>query len=271
MSTRYFTSDLHFGSTCINKVAHRPFVSAEDAVIRLINSINVNCDKYDTLIHVGDFMLSGTDRHGKLVDVGLDYDRDYYISKINPRITLIAGNHDSGHNCMADCNCMLLDLPRYKGVTVGHYPSHTNETGEIKDGISRKHTAGYLGNYGDNRKIHIHLCGHVHQAWLVYYDHANRVLNINVGVDQWNYNPVSTFEITDLLDYIFHRSYEPFHFKKDWHLNRQTYDLIVHNDKIARANAAKRRKAEKDAKKGLTPEERERRKIAAMKAKGLIK
>ena len=265
---RYFTSDLHLGSTLINKVAHRPFISAEAAVNGLIENINKTVAGEDVLFHVGDFMLSGVDKHGWDVDEGLKYKQNDYLKMIHSRVMLLAGNHDSGHNCDADANCMLLDLPYYKGVTVGHYPSISSETGEIKYGISRKHTAGYLGNYGTASRIHIHLCGHVHQHWFIAYDADNHVLNINVGVDQWNYKPVRDSEISLVLDWLF--AYHFNHKSARMHSciwTRAEFEGVQNAVKRSNQQARLRRKLAK----GLTPEECERRKIEAMKAKGLIK
>ena len=107
---RYFTSDLHLGSTLINKYAHRPFKDASEALACLTDNICKTCDCYDSLIHVGDFMLTGADRHGSEEDHGLDMNVKDYLDVINPRVTLLAGNHDDGHNCEADCKSMVLDL-----------------------------------------------------------------------------------------------------------------------------------------------------------------
>ena len=114
---RYFTSDLHLGSSLINKYAHRPFSSAQEAVEKLTDNICQTCDCFDSLIHVGDFMLSGADRHGSEEDRGLDMTLRDYLSDINTRVTLLSGNHDDGHNCEADCKSMVLDLNQnYRNV-----------------------------------------------------------------------------------------------------------------------------------------------------------
>lgn len=267
---RYFTSDLHLGSTLINKIAHRPFISAEAAVYGLIENINKSCSAEDMLIHVGDFMLSGKDRHGWDIDEGLKYTRDDYLKMIHTRIMLLAGNHDSGHNCDADGICLLLNLSHAKDVTVGHYPSVTLEDkdAEIPDNISHKHTVGYRGNYGDENRLQIHLCGHVHQHWLINYDAPNRILNINVGVDQWNYAPVSETEITRLIDWLYtyaHRKLNGSGFV--WTRADFEHAQQMVQTKLKQLKA--KRKAEKFKKKGLTPEECERRKREAMAKKGL--
>lgn len=262
---RYFTSDLHLGSALINKYANRPFKDAKEALERLTDNICATCDCFDTLIHVGDFMLSGADRHGDEEDHGLSMSLRDYLAEINPRIILLAGNHDDGHNCEADAKSLTLNLNQnYYNVTVGHYPSlHENYR--------------YIGN--NNRRsckhgVHIHLCGHVHEKWLLQYDAKQHVLNINVGVDVWDYKPVRDSEITELLDYfkanLWTKIANDGSRWSNFTLTRDAFEKfkIAHSAEVKAQREA--RKQEKYAKKGLTPEERERRKLAAMKAKGLV-
>lgn len=258
---RYFTSDLHLGSSLINKYAHRPFESAEIALENLTDNINTVCDCFDSLIHVGDFMLSGADRHGTEEDHGLDMTLRDYLAEINPRVILLAGNHDDGHNCEADCKSMVLDLNQnYHNVYVSHFPS------------DHKDYHGPYCNYKASPKIV--LCGHVHDAWLLKYDVSKNVLNINVGVDVWNYKPVRDAEITDLLDYfkanLWTKIANDGSHWSNFTLTRKAFDefKLAHTAEVRAQREV--RKAEKYAKKGLTPEECERRKIEAMKKKGLI-
>lgn len=252
---RYFTSDLHLGSALINKYAHRPFASAEDAMLAHVIAINKTCKITDALIHVGDFMLDGADRHGKIEDKGLGHTRDYYIKKLFPRTVLLAGNHDDGHNCEADCKSMVLDLNQnYRNVYVSHFPSYHKD---------------YHGLTGHDNKVQINLCGHVHDKWLLSFDASKHVMNINVGVDVWDYKPVRDAEITKLLDFYF--THCPIHpITRSFSVTRLEFENLESRISEAIKIGREQRKAEKHAKKGLTPEECERRKIEAMKKKGLI-
>lgn len=260
--SRYFTSDLHLGSTLINKYAHRPFTSASDALDKLTKTINSTLLPTDSLIHVGDFMLDGKDQHGKEVDVGLDFTRDQYLQMIKSRVTLLAGNHDDGHNCEADAKYMVIDLNQnYKNVLVAHYPSTHNMF---------KYSAKFGPKHAGDKVPYIQLCGHVHDAWLVKYDVGNNVLNINIGPDVWDYKPVRDSEITKLLDYIFKESYyQPFLYglNRTWYVSRLTLNGIIAYDQQLRKRDAENRKKERYARKGLTPEECERRKQEAMAKK----
>ena len=257
---RYFTSDLHLGSTLINKYAHRPFPNAGDAMLAHVIAINKACTADDVLIHVGDFMLDGADRHGEVEDVGLDHSREYYLKKLFPRVTLLAGNHDDGHNCEADCKSMVLDLNQnWRNVYVNHFPSYHKD---------------YHGPIGHGNKVQVNLCGHVHDRWLLKYDASKHVLNINVGVDVWGYKPVRDAELTEFLDYfkanLWTKIANDGSHWSNFVLTRKSFDefKLAHSAEVRVQREI--RKAEKHAKKCLTPEECERRKIEAMKKKGLI-
>ena len=121
---RYFTSDLHLGSTLINKYAHRPWTDAKSAYEALRNNIWEIVDPNDTLIHCGDFLLSGADRHGTEEDVGLDISQEEYVKSIGTRLFLLSGNHDDAHNGDTDAKSLTLDLNQnWRNVYVNHFPS----------------------------------------------------------------------------------------------------------------------------------------------------
>ena len=250
---RYFTSDLHLGSALINKYAHRPFSSAQEAVEKLTDNICQTCDCFDSLIHVGDFMLSGADRHGSEEDRGLDMTLRDYLSDINTRVTLLSGNHDDGHNCEADCKSMVLDLNQnYRNVYVNHFPSDHRD---------------YHGLVGYGKKVQINLCGHVHDKWKYYYDNKANVLNYNVGVDCHNYKPVRDAEITEDLDFLFKHHDFSTYFKMTCKDEIEWKTTIKNNLEYDRAL----RKKTRYQKKGLTEAECLRRKEEALRKKGLLK
>ena len=259
--SRYFTSDLHLGSSNINQYAHRPFRSAQEAVDTLIKNINDKLELTDSLIHVGDFLLAGHDRHDVVEDVGLDYSMNDYMSKLYCRLFLLAGNHDDSHNGEADAKSLVLDLNKnYRNVYVSHYPS-THQFYRGPDRSSRKTGVGIV------------LCGHVHDKWILYYDWKKNILNVNVSVDVWDYKPVRDSQITEMLDFLFMHGKNLFNMTQPgfvaWNRNRWNKWVLKINGELAAAREQRRK--EKLERKGLTPEECERRRIEAMKAKGLIK
>lgn len=251
--SRYFTSDFHLGSLNILKYANRPFSSAKDAMTSLLINVNSNLKRYDTLIHVGDFMLSGVDRHDNVEDSGLKYKIDDYLDMFEPNIILLSGNHDDGRNCETAGKSMVIDLNQnYRNVYVNHFPSDHHDykgPGRIPKGMP-----------------FINLCGHVHDKWLLKYDHGNHVLNINVGVDVWDYKPVRDSQITELLDFVLKFDI----FDRTWAWKRNDLNMYIEAWKHQLELGRTARKNERYAKKGLTKEECERRRIEAMKAKGLI-
>jgi len=255
---RYFTSDWHLNSNNIIEYAKRPYKDAKDALFQLMKTCNLKmkmtCE--DTLIHVGDFILIGSDRHDK--KLGADEETDCQVSAkaaiagVFANLVLLSGNHDDGHNVETAGKSMVLDLNQnWRNVSVGHYPSYAKE---------------YLGWNGTEKHPHVHLCGHVHDKWLIFWDDKKKVMNVNVGIDVWNYKPVRDAELTEMLDYLWNAKLQA-----PDKMTRAFYeDFRARNDKFI-ADCREQRKKEKHEKKGLTPEECQRRKEEAMRKKGLLK
>ena len=169
---RFWTSDLHLNHANIIVYCNRPFKSSKRMDEVLINNINMRAKENDILIHLGDFMCYGKDR-------GLQNDKkheDYYTNQINPTFINIKGNHDTNNKVSSPADLIITTLGPYQ-VSASHYPSIINP----------------------QNKLSIHICGHVHALWKHYYDKQNKILNINVGIDAWNYQIVSDQE---LIDYI---------------------------------------------------------------------
>lgn len=70
---------------------------------------------------------------------------------------------------------------KYTAVSVSHYPTYDKRA---KDQFLE----------GD-----IHICGHVHGKWKHCLDLTHKCLNINVGVDSWDYKMLSD---DDLIKYV---------------------------------------------------------------------
>ena len=254
---RFFTSDWHLNSALIGKYAHRPVIDAKLAAQGLIDMCNKLAGPEDTVIHVGDFILEGYDRHGKEEDCAKDMPKqDAWMKQIKAKFFCIEGNHDTGHNGESAAKCLLLDLNQnYRGVTCGHHPSYCKE---------------YAGNYGSTSKhgkIHIHLCGHVHGKWKYSYDNKNYVLNYNVGVDCHNYRLVKDSDITEDLDFIF--TYHDFN--NSWKMTCEDEVKWKAEIKLNLNIARTQRKHDRYLKKGLTEAECLRRKEEALRKKGLLK
>lgn len=170
MAKRFFTADWHLGSPAIIDYCKRPFKDVNHMNKLLIHNANMRAKKTDTIISVGDMISYGCSKGIE----GLRVKYQDYVSQINATFINVEGNHDPNNKVKSICNFMLTNIGHYN-VSIAHYP-----TNQLKFNIPT------LPN-------HIHLCGHVHTNWK--HKTINNILNINVGCDQWNYNPVSDSEI----------------------------------------------------------------------------
>ena len=199
MSRRFFTADFHFGMSLLldkqlmNDEA-RPFQTVADMNEALIGECNKKARVYlkddesqnqvvdkDVIVHVGDLACFKLDRDKK----GIEISPQALVQRINATFINIRGNHDVNNRVKSLCNCMQTCLgKRFPNVTVGHYPSydiHAKDT--FKEGW-------------------IHICGHVHKKWKYCLDVTHSVLNVNVGVDVWNYKIVSEEELIQYIESI---------------------------------------------------------------------
>ena len=147
----------------------------------LINSANLRAKDDDYIIHVGDFCCFGAD-HG--LSALNKVNPSLFASRINATFVNIMGNHDYKNKVKSIGNCLFTSLGEFKNVSISHHPSYS----PLAIGQFR---------HGD-----IHICGHVHGEWKYNIDFKNSVLNINVGVDAWNYQIVSEEELISYIQYL---------------------------------------------------------------------
>ena len=166
----YFTADHHFEHKKIINYCDRPFATIDDMRTVIINRHNRTVSPKDIVFFIGDFALY-TD---------LDY-LAVLLKQMNGYKILVKGNHDH--------------LSRSKYIKAGfndYYKSssYTSYNGKM---FYLSHFPDKL-DYDGNEILYPVICGHVHQRY--------RVKNqfINVGVDAWNYFPVSFYEICQLLE-----------------------------------------------------------------------
>lgn len=81
----WIISDTHFGHSNIIKYCNRPFKTAEEMDIMMIESWNSRIGKDDEVWHLGDFAV-GCDKQKRVPEL---------VSKLNGRINLVMGNHDT--------------------------------------------------------------------------------------------------------------------------------------------------------------------------------
>ncbi len=132
---------------------------------KLINNWNARVKPDDYIFHIGDFCYSDTKKFNQ------------YFHNLNGHIIFIQGNHDHNNGV----NTPILD------ITIHH-------DGQNFLLIHKPQDIGYFGG--------LVLCGHVHANWK--FDRRYEELKknnftdfCNVGVDEWNYYPITINEILD--------------------------------------------------------------------------
>lgn len=197
----WFTADCHIGHYNCIKFCKRPFQTAEEMDKEIIRRWNEKVAPDDTIYIIGDFIWRG----------GKGFKR-YIISQLNGHKIFLLGNHDG----------KTAQPQSYLGLGFDEVYSHHTEI-EI-DGQSvllchypynpmmsrleilwykfrhfwkfwRRDKFPYLKHmekrpYNDGRIL---LCGHVHNHWKVQKN------MINVGVDVWDFTPVSLDEIRQMI------------------------------------------------------------------------
>jgi calcineurin-like phosphoesterase family protein len=156
----YFTSDTHFGHSNIIKYSNRPFGSADEMDNTIIHNWNAIVRPEDTIYHLGDFAVGG----GSAM---------LYLPRLNGQIKFVWGNHDNRLKAARDEHGWPLDIEHMREISI--------------DGqrIVLCHYA--MRVWHKSHKGAWHLYGHSHGTLP---DDAN-ALSLDVGVDCWNYFPVS--------------------------------------------------------------------------------
>jgi calcineurin-like phosphoesterase family protein len=187
----YFTSDLHFWHANVIKYCNRPFASIDEMNEKLIKNWNETVKPEDTVYCLGDLSLAV-----RPVEV--------YTKRLNGTKYLVPGNHDFCHSYHKKGRSLenrekwikqyeewgwkilpeqtTLDIPGVATVNLCHHPYVLIGPGDDKYERWRPKD--------DGRWL---ICGHVHEKWKV----VDRM--INVGVDQWDFKPVSIEEVSKII------------------------------------------------------------------------
>jgi calcineurin-like phosphoesterase family protein len=182
----WFSSDHHFGHKNILSYCARPFDSVEKMNAGLVERWNDVVDPADDVYYLGDFALDF-----KYVEA--------YLPKLHGTIYWIPGNHDESHPMHPGHRRYQDRLAEHGVVWCG--PEHEL----FLDGMDlllchfpygmEDHTpkARFLEWRPVDQGTTL-LCGHVHSNW------KTSENMINVGVDQWDYKPVSLTQIAELVE-----------------------------------------------------------------------
>lgn len=193
----YFTSDQHYGHRAIITHCERPFASVEEMDEEMIARHNAVVQPGDTVVHVGDVVwYSNRAKH--------------YFARLNGTHKLIPGNHDTchpSHKRMRESHYraagievldgdMMIELEPNVMARVCHFPYSGDRTEVDRYVEWRPEWHGEL----------VLLHGHVHEKWRVRFD--DKALCINVGVDVWDFAPVSALSLATIAAMLRRRMHE---------------------------------------------------------------
>ena len=165
----WITSDWHLFHKNIIKYCNRPFNNEYEMTECLIRKVKEKISPNDTLLVLGDITIKSSKKW--MVPLY------HLIASIPGKKILVKGNHDLYH----------LDFYREIGF------KYIVEFITIQDYIFVHDPSRAFGN----RKV---ICGHVHEKWKTNIVDGREC--INVGVDQWNFEPVKLSEIINNSDSI---------------------------------------------------------------------
>ena len=151
---RFFTSDMHLHHENIIRYSDRPFKNAEEMNEEIIRRFNERVKSEDIVYDLGDRLFKGKDKN--------------ILNRLNGKIIHICGNHDGNNSVSSDIQKCYLYIGNEK-ICLVHNPEYADP--ECK----------------------INLVGHVHKSWKIRRLGYNSIM-LNVGVDQWNYYPITLEE-----------------------------------------------------------------------------
>lgn len=190
--TLWFTSDLHLGHARICELADRPFKDLDHMNAVLINNWNERVHPDDSVFCLGDMVMG---RREETLPM---------LGRLNGHKTLVMGNHDY-------CWPHLWKATQAEKAArwIDAYSPYFNAMGTegslvLSNGMTvRLHHFPYVGDshgedrYSEHRPVDggdFLLHGHTHQK-----ERQSGPRQIHVGVDAWDFAPVSEDEIMEIL------------------------------------------------------------------------
>lgn len=172
MPSLFFTADQHYDHEAIIEHCNRPFKNRNQMNHAIKKGHNDTIPEDGVVYHLGDFLWAAKNRARQLSNL---------IASLNgAQHHLILGNHD--------------DMKPFGYVNQGFTSIHTSFFTEI-EGINfvMNHDPAVARTLEPGT---VFLCGHIHNMFKVYVPKTiTGVLVINVGVDVWDFKPVSFEEI----------------------------------------------------------------------------
>lgn len=169
----YWTADQHFGHDKILEYCRRPFKNTQRATREKVKRHNSVVGEDDTVWHLGDIAMAGADRATYV---------EHLLRRLNGTHILILGNHDQ--------------IAAMKFVDIGFRSVHTSFEMEIEGyKVVMAHDPSIWNVISNMDPLPIFLHGHIHNLWKSIKD--KRI--VNVGVDVWDFYPVSFKQILEEL------------------------------------------------------------------------
>jgi len=172
----FFTSDTHFSHGNILKYCNRPFKDWKEMDETLIMNWNAVVRPEDTIYHLG--------------DVGFTDEEKLYriLKRLNGKIHLIWGNHDK---VIRKSNLLRSRFESTSELKKVYIQDESHSKGRYE--ITLCHFAMRVWDKSHHGSLH--LFGHSHGTLP---DDPN-ALSLDVGVDNWNFMPVSLDEINQKM------------------------------------------------------------------------
>lgn len=188
----WWTADLHFGHRNVIEYGKRPWKTTQEMNEALIANWNKYVKPKERINVVGDFSFLGTQNTTEI------------LKRLNGYKILIKGNHDKPAHRMIEMGFqevhenMQIKLGPHQ-IFVSHFPFHPVEQHYNVDGLVQT----VLPEHADKRYLHKRILddgksflihGHVHTSWKV------KGRQINVGCDVWDWRPISTEKILEIIN-----------------------------------------------------------------------
>jgi calcineurin-like phosphoesterase family protein len=185
----WFTSDTHFGHLNVINYCKRPFTGIEHMNAEMVRLWNETVAPEDTVYFLGDFSL------GKQAVVEI-------LPKLNGIKHLIAGNHDRCHPAHAKKEAKIAAMTQWY-LEMGFATVQLELKINIAGHSVKLHHMPYSGDHTEMERYGKYrpknegdwlLCGHVHDLFKI------KGKQINVGVDVWDFKPVSSEQIAEIIN-----------------------------------------------------------------------
>lgn len=173
----FFSSDHHFGHANVIKYADRPFKDVSEMDSQMIERHNSVVSKSDIVYFVGDFAFYSDPE--KIIKI---------LNKMNGEKHFIAGNHDRG--LFKDENIIKCFQTFSRAPIKEIYVPDASVRGG-KQSITLCHYAMRVWNKSHHGAFHLY--GHSHGSL----PEDPNSLSFDIGVDAWNYYPVSYEEVKE--------------------------------------------------------------------------